>query len=107
MPRRGRCALLGGACSHNARSTPADAYYGENSWINVCLKFWYVRSAKGRSPMCADRKLICTVDKLAYPIRDGIPALLVEEARRIVEGKRGAAFYCGHSGPSGCIPFAS
>src|SRR5260364_217115 len=23
------------------------------------------------------------------------------------KGKRGAAFYCGHSGPSGCIPFAS
>ncbi|CCD29763.1 Conserved hypothetical protein DUF343 [Candidatus Glomeribacter gigasporarum BEG34] len=34
----------------------------------------------------ADQELICTVDKLAYPIRDGIPALLVEEARRIVEG---------------------
>src|SRR5260364_114505 len=30
----------------------------------------------------ADQELICTVDKLAYPIRDGIPALLVEEAWR-------------------------
>lgn len=32
------------------------------------------------------KKLICQVDKLAYPIRDGIPIMLVEEAEQIVEG---------------------
>ncbi|MFV2060667.1 MAG: Trm112 family protein [Gammaproteobacteria bacterium] len=28
-------------------------------------------------------ELICNVDKLAYPIRDDIPVMLVEEARKI------------------------
>lgn len=32
------------------------------------------------------KKLICQVDKLAYPIRDGIPIMLVDEAEQIVEG---------------------
>ena len=31
----------------------------------------------------ANNELICHVDKLAYPIRDGIPIMLPEEARRI------------------------
>ena len=26
-------------------------------------------------------ELICRIDKLAYPIRDGIPVMLVDEAR--------------------------
>ncbi len=33
-----------------------------------------------------EKKLICHVDKLAYPIRDGIPVMLVDEAEQIVEG---------------------
>jgi uncharacterized protein YbaR (Trm112 family) len=32
------------------------------------------------------QELICSVDKLAYPIRDGIPVMLVSEARQTVEG---------------------
>ncbi len=28
-------------------------------------------------------ELICKVDKLAYPIRDGIPVMLVDEARSL------------------------
>lgn len=28
-------------------------------------------------------ELICKADRLAYPIRDGIPVMLEEEARRI------------------------
>ncbi len=32
------------------------------------------------------KKLICHIDKLAYPIRDGIPVMLVNEAEQIVEG---------------------
>ena len=29
----------------------------------------------------ADNELICRVDRLAYPIRDGIPVMLEHEAR--------------------------
>ena len=34
----------------------------------------------------ANEELICQADKLAYPIRDGIPVMLVDEARQTVEG---------------------
>jgi uncharacterized protein YbaR (Trm112 family) len=30
-----------------------------------------------------DNELICKFDHLAYPVRDGIPALLVVEARKM------------------------
>jgi len=30
-----------------------------------------------------DGELICRPDRLAYPVRDGIPVMLVDEARRI------------------------
>ena len=33
-------------------------------------------------------ELICKVDKLAYPIRDDIPVMLVDEARSPVPRKR-------------------
>ena len=29
------------------------------------------------------QELVCRVDRLAYPIRDGIPVMLEEEARRL------------------------
>ncbi len=29
------------------------------------------------------QELICSVDKLAYPIRDGIPVMLIEQARKL------------------------
>ncbi|MGH8321135.1 MAG: Trm112 family protein [Gammaproteobacteria bacterium] len=31
----------------------------------------------------AENELICKADKLAYPVRDGIPVLLEEEAREL------------------------
>ena len=31
----------------------------------------------------ARQELICVADRLAYPIRDGIPVMLEEEARRL------------------------
>lgn len=31
----------------------------------------------------ADAELICKADRLAYPIRDDIPVMLEEEARRL------------------------
>lgn len=32
-----------------------------------------------------DQELICRLDRLAYPIRDGIPIMLEREARRVNE----------------------
>ncbi|MCS6786297.1 MAG: Trm112 family protein [Thiobacillaceae bacterium] len=39
-----------------------------------------------KGPLVYDKKaqeLICKADRLAYPIRDGIPVMLEEEARRL------------------------
>jgi uncharacterized protein YbaR (Trm112 family) len=44
-------------------------------------------------PLCKGRlmfepkqqELICRIDKLAYPIRDDIPIMLVDEARRLTD----------------------
>ncbi len=39
-----------------------------------------------KGPLHYDREaaeLICRADRLAFPIRDGIPVMLVDEARRI------------------------
>ncbi|MGY8526143.1 Trm112 family protein [Paracidovorax citrulli] len=33
------------------------------------------------------QELVCSVDKLAYPIRDGIPVMLADEARQSVPGR--------------------
>lgn len=33
----------------------------------------------------AEQELICKADRLAFPIRDGIPVMLSEEARRLAE----------------------
>jgi uncharacterized protein YbaR (Trm112 family) len=33
--------------------------------------------------MLQDKELICRFDRLAYPIRDGIPVMLEQEARLI------------------------
>jgi uncharacterized protein YbaR (Trm112 family) len=33
------------------------------------------------------RELICKPDRLAFPIRDGIPVMLEEEARRLEEAE--------------------
>jgi uncharacterized protein YbaR (Trm112 family) len=32
-------------------------------------------------------ELVCAADRLAYPIRDGIPVMLVEEARSLPPGE--------------------
>jgi uncharacterized protein YbaR (Trm112 family) len=35
----------------------------------------------------AEGELVCKADKLAYPIRDGIPVMLEEEARELKAGE--------------------
>ncbi len=36
------------------------------------------------------QELVCKADRLAFPIRDGIPVMLEEEARGLTEGERSA-----------------
>ena len=36
----------------------------------------------------ADKELICSTCQLAFPVRDGIPVMLVEEARHINPDKQ-------------------
>ncbi len=33
----------------------------------------------------AERELICRGDRLAFPVRDGVPVMLEEEARRLAD----------------------
>ena len=43
-----------------------------------------------KGPLEYDKKaqeLICRPDRLAYPIRDGVPVMLPEEARELGEGE--------------------
>lgn len=35
----------------------------------------------------ADQELVCRPDRLAFPIRDGIPVMLEDEARRIPDSE--------------------
>jgi len=35
----------------------------------------------------AEAELVCKADRLAYPIRDGIPVMLEEEARELKAGE--------------------
>lgn len=34
------------------------------------------------------QELVCRPDRLAYPVRDGVPVMLVEEARELSEDDR-------------------
>ena len=43
-----------------------------------------------KGPLVHDKaahELICKADRLAYPIRDGIPVMLIDEARRLGENE--------------------
>ena len=49
-----------------------------------CLKSWFVRSARG--PLVHRREaaeLICKADRLGFPVKDGIPVMLEEDARKL------------------------
>ena len=47
---------------------------------------------KGRLQVNADKtELICRADRLAYPVRDGIPVMLEPEARVLTESELPAA----------------
>jgi len=47
---------------------------------------------KGRLQVNADKtELICRADRLAFPVRDGIPVMLEPEARVLTESELPAA----------------
>ena len=42
------------------------------------------RSARGRSSSSAPREvLVCRAERLAFPLRDGVPMMLEEDARQL------------------------
>ena len=47
---------------------------------------------KGRLQVSADKtELVCRADRLAFPVRDGIPVMLEPEARVLTESELPAA----------------
>ena len=45
-------------------------------------------ACKGRLVLHANQKeLVCRFDKLVYPIRNNIPVMLIDEARRLEDGE--------------------
>ncbi|KAG0194203.1 hypothetical protein DFQ28_001340 [Apophysomyces sp. BC1034] len=76
---------------------PADAWHLDNPHLRRPLAQNFVDARLLEilvCPLCkgplqynrSAQELICHADKLAYPIRDGIPVMLVDEARQSVEG---------------------
>lgn len=49
--------------------------------IIVCLKSLLARSVTENFGITRKQELICKLDNLAFPLRDGIPVLLETEAR--------------------------
>jgi uncharacterized protein YbaR (Trm112 family) len=47
------------------------------------LKSWFAPCARGRSSGRRTRELICKADRLAFPVKDGIPVMLEDEARTL------------------------
>ncbi|MFM8546392.1 MAG: Trm112 family protein [Betaproteobacteria bacterium] len=42
------------------------------------------------APSGAEAELICPADRLAFPVADGIPRMLVDDARRLDDAEVGA-----------------
>jgi uncharacterized protein YbaR (Trm112 family) len=41
----------------------------------------------GNDGMALEGELSCRIDRLAFPIRDGIPRMLIDEARQLDEAE--------------------
>lgn len=51
---------------------------------NTLLEILACPVCKGKLEYQRDRnELVCRVDRLAYPVRDDVPVMLVEEAREL------------------------
>jgi len=46
----------------------------------------YQRGGTAADGSTLDGELICRPDRLAFPVRDGIPVMLVDEARKLPDG---------------------
>lgn len=54
--------------------------------MQTCLKYWFVLYAKGKLQYDKEKQeLICRADRLAYPVRDGIPIMWEDQARVLEE----------------------
>ena len=51
--------------------------------MRACSRSWPARCARARSVPQGEQVLVCRMDRLAYPIRDGVPVMLEEEARQL------------------------
>lgn len=60
----------------------------EELWIIDCLKSLPARSVTANSGTTRKQELICKLDNLAFPLRDGIPVLLETEARVLAADER-------------------
>ena len=84
MRRIRRRPLLGPASASGGRSRIAGAHRGETQVDPKLLEILVCPVTKG--PLIYDKEkqeLISKSARLAYPIRDGIPVMLEEEARRL------------------------
>ena len=88
MRRIRRRALLVPAGARAHRSGAGRTCRGGPPWIPSCLKSWSVRSPRDRSSTIKQKQeLVSQSARLAYPVRDGIPVMLEEEARRLDAGR--------------------
>ena len=56
--------------------------------MHGCSISWPARSARDRCSYARkEALLICRTDRLAFPIRDGIPIMLEDEARVLSSGR--------------------
>ena len=46
------------------------------------------------------QELICKADRLAFPVKDGIPVMLEEEARELASGRRAVGHRAWSASPS-------
>jgi uncharacterized protein YbaR (Trm112 family) len=90
--RQRRCLARAGASATRAREAPACWRCWRSAsdcrklepWIIGCWTYSRARSARGRWCIAArQQELVCRGDRLAWPIRDGVPVMLVAEAREI------------------------
>ena len=51
--------------------------------IQSCLRSWCARCARASCSTGKRDELVCKADRLGYPVKDGIPVMLEEEARKL------------------------
>ncbi len=56
---------------------------------NALLEILVCPNCKGRLRYDrANEELVCRFDHIAYPIKDGVPVLLIDSARKLKDGEK-------------------